>query len=130
MLGFAALAPTSPNRWEELSARLRTLGRKSRARPAFQPIGPAQVTVNGTWPSDTVVEVSAPDSVGLLWAICRWFTDQDITIASAHACTNYGMADNAFIVHGSCDPDALARYLSPPAGKLSRALPSEVVTKR
>ncbi len=120
----------NPNRWEELSVRLRTLGRKSRAKPAFQPIGPAQVTVNGTSASDTVVEVSAPDSVGLLWAICRWFADHDITIASAHACTNYGMADTAFIVHGSCDPNALAGYLSPPAGMLSPALSSEVSTTR
>ena len=77
-----------------------------------------------------MVEVSAPDSVGLLWAICRWFADHDITIASAHACTNYGMADTAFIVHGSCDPDALAGYLSPPAGMLSPALSSEVSTTR
>lgn len=103
-----------PGQWEALSAQLRRLGRRSRrADPPFEPIGAATVTVNGTWPSDTVVELSAPDAVGLLWATCRWFAEHGVTIRSATVTTNYGIADDGFIVHGPVDADALAAHLSP-----------------
>ena len=102
-----------PQRWEELGQRLRTLGRGRRKLPTFHPVGTATVTVNGEGPGGAVVEVSAPDAVGLLWAICRWFADHDITIDAAHATTNYGTADDGFIVRGRCDGAALAAHLSP-----------------
>lgn len=114
--GGADVGRLAPKDWEDIGQRLRALarGRGRRRIPEFRPIGPATVVADGGADADAVVEVSAPDTVGLLWAICQWFADQGVTIVSASASTNYGVAEDGFIVRGQCDGAALATHLSPP----------------
>ncbi|MFN0025892.1 MAG: alpha/beta fold hydrolase [Acidimicrobiales bacterium] len=116
----------TPQRWQTLRPRLRNLGRGTVAAPEFKPIGLATVRVNGAArnapgtgrdhgpPPETVVELSAPDCEGLMWAACRWFADHGISIVSATVATQHGMATDAFIVQGTCDAGALSAHLSPP----------------
>ena len=68
----------------------------------------------------TVVRVVAPDQLGLLWAACRWFADNDVSIEATNASTVDGVARDVFVVTGEFDADALAGYLS--AKRVSRPL--------
>jgi pimeloyl-ACP methyl ester carboxylesterase len=99
--------------WERLGADLRAVGiAGADVRPGFIPIGRAIVTVDGSQPERTLVRVSARDQVGLLWAICRWLADHDLTIEALHAATEGESARDVFIVAGSFRAQDLAGYLS------------------
>ena len=56
--------------------------------------------------------MTAPDDIGLLSAICRWFADQGISIEAAGIETADGMANDVFLVDAECDTDRLAAHLS------------------
>ena len=59
-----------------------------------------------------MVRVTAPDRIGLLSAVCRWFADHDISVEAASISTVDGVAKDVFLVDGECDVDGLARHLS------------------
>lgn len=88
--------------------------------PEFTPIGQATVSVSGVPARRATVTVSAKDQLGLLWAICQWFADADVSIEAVAATTAYGVARDSFIVVGDCLPDALATALSAGAGPSRR----------
>lgn len=59
-----------------------------------------------------VVTVTAPDQVGLLWAICRWFADNGVSIEAARVGVEHGRANDHFIVVGDPDTRSLAAHLA------------------
>ena len=58
-----------------------------------------------------LVSIRAPDQLGMLWAICRWFADHHVNIESMSATTNAGSAVDTFIVSGEFDTDELAAHI-------------------
>ena len=99
-------------RWSSLGLRLRSLGDESTTPWSFAPTGRATVTSTEQATGRAIVTVTAPDQLGLLSTICRWFADHDVSIEAATARTARGMAQDHFVVAGTCDPDELARHLS------------------
>lgn len=87
---------------------------------SFVPVGRAVVEVDGANGGRWLVRVTAPDQVGLLWAICQWFADLGVSIESLHAATDGAVASDTFIVDGPCDADALAARLSSPSRRRGR----------
>lgn len=116
------------------AARWATIGERLRAAvdvpfsSKFTPSGRATVTRSGAGVGTTIVRVTAPDDVGLLSAICRWFADEGRSIEAAGIATADGVASDVFVVDGDCDTDRLARHLSRApsssgsCGRLLRAL--------
>ena len=99
--------------WERLGADLRTIGsRGAQVRPDFAPVGRATVSVYGTEPDRTLIRVSAPDQIGLLSRICRWFAEKELNVESLHATTDGNMAHDVFLVAGRCEAHELAGRLS------------------
>jgi pimeloyl-ACP methyl ester carboxylesterase/glycine cleavage system regulatory protein len=99
--------------WSRLGDDLRSMGTAGgQLRPRFVPAGRATVTASGTGPGQTLVRVTAPDQVGLLWAICRWLADRSLSIDSLHAATQDAMARDVFLVSGSATVGDLAGHLS------------------
>ena len=70
------------------------------------------MTVTGEGDGRSVVRVTAPDRIGLLSAVCRWFADNGVSVEAASISTVDGIAKDVFLVDGDCDVDALARQLS------------------
>ena len=70
--------------------------------------------VTGEGDGRSVVRVTAPDRIGLLSTVCRWFADNDISVEAASISTVDGVAKDVFLVDGPCDVDALERHLSAP----------------
>ena len=66
----------------------------------------------------TLVKVTAPDGLGLLETISRWFADRDISIEAAEIDTRRGTATDRFLVDG--DLDRVAR--PPPQPSVDLAL--------
>ena len=98
--------------WERVGADLRMIGTDgTEVRPAFVPVDRARVTADGSEPDRTLVRVSTRDQIGLLWAICHWFADHELSIESLHAATDAETARDVFLVAGSCDAHELANYL-------------------
>jgi [protein-PII] uridylyltransferase len=102
-----------PGAWERIGDDLRAVGMEGeKLRPVFAPSGRPIVTVDGTGSEQALVRVTANDEIGLLWAICRWFADHELSIESLHATTEEGLAHDVFLVTGRCDPPDLARHLT------------------
>jgi UTP:GlnB (protein PII) uridylyltransferase len=108
-------APTAlgPDRWERIGDALRAVADPD-GRVAYRARGRVSVTSNGDDGGRAIVRVAAPDQIGLLHAICRWFADHDVAIESASVSTDADRAADTFVVVGPCDPDALAAALSGP----------------
>lgn len=98
-------------RFAALGDRLRSM-QDDAPVPTFVPEGRASVEVSGAPAQRATVTVTAPDQLGLLWAISQWFADSDVSIEAVHATTRRGVARDTFIVVGDCVPDALATMLS------------------
>ena len=58
------------------------------------------------------MRVTAPDRIGLLSAVCRWFADHGVSVEAASISTVDGVAKDVFLVSGDCDVAALADHLS------------------
>ena len=97
--------------WEQLGARLQASA-ETPVRMLFRPSGRARVTTTGAGTSTSIVRVNAPDDIGLLSAICRWFADHGISIEAAGIDTTNGVANDVFLIDGDCDTAALAAHLS------------------
>jgi [protein-PII] uridylyltransferase len=92
--------------------------------------GPARVTVdNSLSDTHTVVEVKAPDRVGLLYLVTRTLADEGLDIATAKIATDLDHALDAFYVTDRAGrkvdaPAALARL----RGAIEAALAGETVS--
>jgi hypothetical protein len=100
-------------RWSAIGDRLRATVDEPFSS-TFVPSGPATVTRSGSGVGTSIVRVTAPDDVGLLSAICRWFADEGLSIEAAGIATVDGVASDVFLVDGDCDTGRLARHLSRP----------------
>jgi glycine cleavage system regulatory protein len=104
--------------WDDLSARLRRLGQEGSPPVTFVPTGRAVVTSSPSGMGRSVVTVTAPDQVGLLWAVCRWFADHEVSIEAAYVGHSVGSVGSAgqvedhFVVIGQPDARALAARLT------------------
>jgi pimeloyl-ACP methyl ester carboxylesterase len=113
---FAPSSAVDAAAWEQIGADLRDdAAGGGTARPAFDPYGEAVVTVHGPVTNRSLVRVSAPDQLGLFWAVCEWFANNHVSIESVHATTIDGVAEDTFVVTGDCDADELTAHLSRPA---------------
>ena len=99
-------------RWAAIGASLHAMVDGPLPTFPFVPSGHARVTRAGEGATATLVRVTAPDRLGLLSGICRWFADHGVTIQSADISTVDGTARDEFMVDGDCDIDALAAFLS------------------
>jgi len=97
--------------WEQVGARLQASA-ETPVRILFRPSGRARVTTTGSGTSTSVVRVNAPDDIGLLSAICRWFADRGISIEAAGIDTSNGVANDVFLIDADCDTGELAAHLS------------------
>jgi UTP:GlnB (protein PII) uridylyltransferase len=101
-----------PARWATIGERLQAMQHSSRPPFRFVPAGRARVTQSGEGGGRSVIRVSAPDRLGLLSTICRWFADRGLSIEAAAVDTVDGRVTDVFLVHGECDVDQLAQDLS------------------
>lgn len=105
--------PLTEAGWRDLGSRLRQLSAAvERPVVSFTPIGRAVVQSSPATMGRSVVTVTAPDQVGLLWAICRWFADNGVSIEAASAGAVDGQVEDHFVVVGHPDVAALAARLS------------------
>ncbi|MEY2567190.1 MAG: hypothetical protein QOE35_1719 [Actinomycetota bacterium] len=105
-------APPGPVALERIGTRLRAAGQGDRPEVRFEPEGPSQVRVVGEAGGDAIVNVTAPDQFGLLWAICRWFADNDGNIQAA-GISGGATVHDVFIVRHCPDVSGLERCLNP-----------------
>lgn len=99
-------------RWSTIGDLLRDVATGAPAPVAYTPAGRVDVTLTGAGDGHSVVRVTAPDRVGLLSAVCRWFADQGVSVEAANVTTFDGVAKDSFVVAGTCDVDGLVHALS------------------
>ena len=99
-------------RWATIGARLRDVGAGERVEAPFVATGRADVSVTGEGDGRSVVRVTAPDRIGLLSAVCRWFAANEVSVEAASISTVDGVAKDVFLVEGACDVDGLVDHLS------------------
>jgi len=99
-------------RWAAIGARLRDVGAGEHVQAPFSASGRAGVSVTGEGDGRSVVRVTAPDRLGLLSAVCRWFAANDVSVEAASISTVEGVAKDVFLVEGVCDVDRLVDHLS------------------
>jgi len=116
-------------RWAAIGARLREMADGSLAPFPFVPTGRARVSRTGAETGDgsarSIVRVSAPDRLGLLSAVCRWFADSGVSIEAADIATDRGVATDVFLVEGDFEPERLADHLS--GSRPSRSSPAAAI---
>jgi pimeloyl-ACP methyl ester carboxylesterase/predicted amino acid-binding ACT domain protein len=110
--------------WALIGERLRAVTTGLPAVTRFVPTGRADVIVTGEGDGRSVVRVTAPDRIGLLSAVCRWFADNEMSVEAASISTVDGVAKDVFLVDGDCDVEGLARHLSAPRTNALSALAS------
>ncbi len=98
--------------WDLIGERLRSIAKGAPVMAPFVRTGRAEVTVSGEGDGRSVVRVLAPDRIGLLSAVCRWFADHQVSVEAASISTVDGVAKDVFLVSGECDVAALAEHLS------------------
>jgi pimeloyl-ACP methyl ester carboxylesterase/predicted amino acid-binding ACT domain protein len=110
-LTFASTKARAPD-WDALGARLRSSATREQTASLYVPTGRATVSVAGGGPGRSVVKVTAPDGIGLLEAISRWFAEHGVSIEAAEITTRDGTATDRFLVEGEFESSALASQLS------------------
>jgi pimeloyl-ACP methyl ester carboxylesterase len=105
----------TPPDWDALGTSLRSAADGSRRATHYAPTGRASVVTAESGDDRTLVKVAAPDGLGLLETISRWFAHRDISIVAAEITTDGSTARDRFLVDGEVDADALARHLSRPS---------------
>jgi pimeloyl-ACP methyl ester carboxylesterase/predicted amino acid-binding ACT domain protein len=100
--------------WDAVGERLRSAIVQPARAPGFTPRGRATVSLAGAGPGPSIVRVTAPDQVGLLEAISRWFAAHGVGIIAAEIATRGRTATDRFVVDGDFDHAALAAHLSGP----------------
>lgn len=108
-----ALDPTADAVWDDLGGRLRAvLGGGKPVAVRWRPSQPVTVTCHPQGTGRVMVQVSAPDTAGLLWATARAISAGGANIEAARLCSEGGMADGVFVVEGPVDGVAVADALS------------------
>jgi predicted amino acid-binding ACT domain protein len=113
-------AALSPEQWDDVGRGLRSASHDAPTRPKFTPRGRARVECSIPDQERALVTVDAPDQVGLLHAICRWFAENDASIEAASVGGEGRGAHDVFLVTGPVDGAALEEHLSAeplPAGR-------------
>lgn len=97
--------------WDLLARRLRSM---TSGGPGFlyEPGGRAHVRTTPQTLGRSLLSVTAPDQLGLLWRICEWLADHDVTIEAARVSSTAGTAHDEFVVVGRFDPISLEEALT------------------
>jgi len=104
---------TDPD-WDALGQRLQSEVADPTPAPRYLPRGRAHVSTADSGSGRTLVTVTAPDGLGLLEALTRWFAEHGVSIEAAEIATRDGQATDRFRVVGEIDADDLATHLSRP----------------
>ncbi len=110
-LTVRSAAVTDPD-WDGVGQRLRTIATDPPPPTRYRPSGPARVTAAASSTGRLLVTVTAPDGLGLLGTVTRWFADHQVSIEAAEITTRNGLATDRFHVVGDLDPGELADHLS------------------
>jgi pimeloyl-ACP methyl ester carboxylesterase len=108
-------AKLGPEGWERLGAALigSDDGTPTVAPAVEVPPVRAEVTSYGSDGEDlSLVDLRAPDTVGLLWTVAEWLADHGISIQSVDASTDRHGAHDVFLVDGRFDSTALVEHLA------------------
>ena len=98
-----------PSEWDDVGKSLRsTLGRGDPVVPDFLPVPPVRVDCTAQAQGRCLVRMEAPDHVGLLWSVARWFADNGCNIEATTLSTDGHTARSTFLVTGTVDGAALA----------------------
>ncbi len=125
VVGDPAHRRLTKRHWDKIGETLRTaVGTGQAPQVAFEPAGPVRVRTSGEGGGRVMVTVSAPDRVGLLWAIADCLAGQGCNIEAIHLHSFDDRADDTFVVDGEVDAAELVTRLSgkPPASGLLPAL--------
>ena len=99
------------DRLDAVGEALRAANKGNRPTVPFEPTGRAYVRRTGVANGDDMISVVAPDQMGLLATICRWFADAGTNIEAAWI-TGESEANDVFVVSGEVDCAALERHLT------------------
>ena len=99
--------------WDLLARRLRSVAADGPGF-LFEPTGRAHVRSTPQALGRSLLSVTGSDQVGLLWRICRWLADNDVTIEAARVMSTAGVAHDEFVVAGHFEPSGLETVLSAP----------------
>jgi len=103
--------------WDALGRRLKSvLAGDELVEVDFQPSPPVSVTVTPDVTGQCLVQVDAPDRVGLLWAITSWFAAHGVNVEAATASRRRRRARGTFLVTGDVDSTSLLGALSGTTG--------------
>jgi predicted amino acid-binding ACT domain protein len=90
--------------WDAVGRRLQAvLGRKEPVMATFTPIPPVTVDSQPQDSGRVLLTITAPDRVGLLWAVATWFESHGVNVEAYHARSELGVAKDTFLVVGSFD---------------------------
>jgi pimeloyl-ACP methyl ester carboxylesterase/glycine cleavage system regulatory protein len=106
----------APDDWERLGEDLRSVVRSGVRREFGLPPTRATVTVYGAGADRSLVRLTAPDLIGLLWTVCDWFARHGVGVESLDASTRDGMARDVFLVSGTFLASDLTGHLLHPGG--------------
>jgi pimeloyl-ACP methyl ester carboxylesterase/glycine cleavage system regulatory protein len=90
-----------PHPWDEIGSRLRAVGEGDRPTLAFVPMGRAHVRTTPQAMGRSLLSVTAPDQLGLLWAICDELASQGVSIEAARVTSTDGIAHDEFVISGA-----------------------------
>jgi glycine cleavage system regulatory protein len=113
-LTVEATRPTADAVWDDLGGRLRqTLGDRHPVTVRWKPTRRVTVTCHPQGVGRCMVQVTALDTPGLLWAVAQAICDHGGgNIEAARLSSADGVADDVFLVEGDVDGVALADALS------------------
>lgn len=104
---------TNEQDWDRLGVRLRNgLGDRRSVSVPWKPTQPIALKAHPQGCGRVMVQVEAPDTIGLLWAITRGIKAQGANIEAARMSSDDGIAKDVFIVVGTIDAERLAADLS------------------
>jgi [protein-PII] uridylyltransferase len=105
-------AEPSTKRLDAIGKSLRAANRGDRPSVPFEPTGRAYARRTGVANGDDMISVIAPDQVGLLATVCRWFADEGANIEAAWIAGSGAEANDVFVIEGDVDLVKLERQLT------------------
>ena len=95
--------------WDEIGKGLRSAAKGgSIAQPDFAPAPPVRVESTPHDQGHCIVRLEAPDQIGLLWAVAKWFEEHDCNIEATHLDTDGTTVRGTLLVVGEVDSTTLA----------------------
>ncbi|MDQ2729417.1 MAG: ACT domain-containing protein [Actinomycetota bacterium] len=106
-------ATATDDDWERLGDRLRRgLIGDGTADVSWEPSDPVAIESHPQGYGRTMIQIEAPDRIGLLWAIAGHLHAQGVNVEGARLGSEDGTAKDVFIVVGDVDTDRLLAALS------------------